>query len=77
LALLLSMLPIIQRRQILSLSKVLFMQDRATRCGTAIVSRVTTASVRKGHGEVHANTKLHHETIRTKGPFARASGNFI
>jgi hypothetical protein len=36
LALLMSMLPIIQPHQLLSLSKVLFMQDRATRCGTAV-----------------------------------------
>jgi hypothetical protein len=43
LTLLISMLPIIQRHQILSPSKVLFMQDRGRRRGTAVVSRVTTA----------------------------------
>jgi hypothetical protein len=42
-ALLLSMLPIIQSHQMLCLSKVLFMQDRATRRGMAVVLRVTTA----------------------------------
>lgn len=43
LALLMSVLPIIQPHQMLSLSKVLFMQDRATGRGTVVVSRVTTA----------------------------------
>jgi hypothetical protein len=38
LTLLMSMLPIIQPHQMLSLSKVLFMQDRTTRRGTAVVS---------------------------------------
>jgi hypothetical protein len=77
LALLRSMLPIIQRHQMLSLSKVLFMQDRATRRSTAVVSRVTTAGVLNGHGEAHANTKSHQGTIHIKGPFARGAENFM
>ena len=56
-ALLMSILPIIYN--IIRLGKVLFMQDRATRRGTTVVSRITTADMLKGHGEVHADTKSH------------------
>jgi hypothetical protein len=54
-----SMLPMIQRYQMLSMSKVLFMQDCAIGRGTAVVSRDMTAGVLNGHGKVHANTKSH------------------
>jgi hypothetical protein len=77
LALLMSMLPIIQRHQMLSLNKVLFMQDRTTRRGTTVVSRVTTSGVRNRHSEVHTNTKSNQGTIHTKGPFARGAENFM
>ena len=70
LAPLMSTLPIIQRHQILPFGKVLFMQDRIIRRGTAVVSRVMTAGVLNGHGEVHAETKSRQGTTHTKGPFA-------
>ena len=38
-----------------------------------VVSRVTTAGVLNGHGEVHANTKSHRGTIHTKIPSARGA----
>ena len=53
------------------------MQDRATRRGTAVVSRVTTAGVLNGHSEVHAETTSHQGTIHTKIPSARGAENFI
>lgn len=53
------------------------MQDSATRRGTAVVSRVTTAGVLNGHGEVHANTKSHQGTIHTKVPSARGAESFM
>ena len=46
------------------------MQDYATRHGTAVSSRVTTADVLNGHGEDHADTKSHQGTIHTEVPSA-------
>jgi hypothetical protein len=68
LALLMSMLPIIYN--VIKLGKVLFMQDRATRRGTTVVSRITTAAMLKRHGEVvqirnHTRGRL--ESSRRRG----------
>ena len=38
---------------------------------------VKTASMRNGHGEVHANTKSCQGTIHTKGPFALGVGKLM
>ena len=49
-ALLMSMLPVIYN--IIRLGKALFMQDRATKRDTAVVSRITTTAMLKRPGEV-------------------------
>ena len=53
------------------------MQDHATRHGTAVTSRVTTAGVLNGHGEGHADTKSHQGTIHIKVQSARGAKNFM
>jgi hypothetical protein len=57
-----SMLPIMHN--VIRLGKILFLQDRAISRGTTVVSRISTAAVSEGHGEVHAGTKSHQGTIR-------------
>lgn len=70
-----SMLPIIQRYQILSLSKVLFMRDRATRYSTTVVSSVTIAGVLNGHDETRADAKSHQGKVHTKVLSSRGAEN--
>lgn len=60
------MLPTIQRHQMRSLSKVLFIQNCATMRRTSVVLRVAIAGVLDRHSKVHAITKSHQGTIHTR-----------
>lgn len=72
-----SILPVIQRYQMLPLDKALFMQDYETKWHTVVVWRATTGDVLNGNSDIHANTKSHQGTIHIKVPSARGAEDFM